>query len=115
MIPISDENPTLRTPVVTYLLLATMLATWVLFEGAGKGTMVVRAAFTWEDVEKREKVQVGDVAVLADRDWPLELQGQRLGVVTRVEPMRDAHKFAEVHVEPVANLMMLKEVMVLAK
>jgi membrane associated rhomboid family serine protease len=35
MIPISDENPTLRTPVVTYLLLAAMLAVWVLFEGAG--------------------------------------------------------------------------------
>ena len=87
----------------------------VLFEGAGKGAMVVRAAFTWEDVEKREKVQVGDVAVLADRDWPLELQGQRLGVVTRVEPMRDAHKFAEVHVEPATNLMMLKDVMVLTK
>jgi cytochrome c oxidase subunit 3 len=25
MIPISDDNPTIRTPVVTYLLLATML------------------------------------------------------------------------------------------
>jgi len=35
MIPISDENPTLRTPVMTYLLLAAMVATWVLFQGAG--------------------------------------------------------------------------------
>jgi membrane associated rhomboid family serine protease len=35
MIPISDENPTLRTPVVTYLLLAVTVATWVLFQGAG--------------------------------------------------------------------------------
>jgi len=35
MIPISDENPTLRTPVMTYLLLATLLAVWVLVQGAG--------------------------------------------------------------------------------
>jgi membrane associated rhomboid family serine protease len=35
MIPISDENPTLRTPVVTYALLAVMVLMWVLFQGAG--------------------------------------------------------------------------------
>jgi membrane associated rhomboid family serine protease len=35
MIPIGDENPTLRTPIVTYLLLATLLAVWVLFQGGG--------------------------------------------------------------------------------
>jgi membrane associated rhomboid family serine protease len=35
MIPISDENPTLRTPVMTYALLAAMVATWVWFERAG--------------------------------------------------------------------------------
>lgn len=35
MIPISDENPTLRTPVMTYAILAAMVATWVVFQGAG--------------------------------------------------------------------------------
>jgi len=35
MIPLSDENPTLRTPVMTYLLLAAMGATWVFVQGAG--------------------------------------------------------------------------------
>lgn len=35
MLPISDDNPTLRTPVVTYALLATLLAVFVLFQGAG--------------------------------------------------------------------------------
>lgn len=35
MIPISDDNPTLRTPVVTYLLLATLLAVWLLVQGGG--------------------------------------------------------------------------------
>lgn len=35
MIPISDENPTLGTPVVTYLILAAIVGTWLLFQGAG--------------------------------------------------------------------------------
>src|SRR6478609_7058316 len=35
MIPVSDENPTLRTPVVTYVLLLTMAAVWIFVEGAG--------------------------------------------------------------------------------
>lgn len=35
MIPLSDENPTIRTPVVTYLLLGAMAAVWVLIQGAG--------------------------------------------------------------------------------
>ena len=35
MIPIGDENPTLRTPIMTYALLAVTVATWVLFQGGG--------------------------------------------------------------------------------
>ncbi len=35
MIPISDDNPTLRTPVVTYLLLAGIAAVWFFLQGAG--------------------------------------------------------------------------------
>jgi membrane associated rhomboid family serine protease len=35
MIPISDDNPTLRTPVVTYLLLGAIFFTWVVIQGAG--------------------------------------------------------------------------------
>jgi membrane associated rhomboid family serine protease len=35
MFPIGDENPTLRTPVVNYLLLASLLAVWILVQGGG--------------------------------------------------------------------------------
>ncbi len=35
MIPLSDENPTLHPPYMTYLLLGAILATWVLVQGAG--------------------------------------------------------------------------------
>jgi len=35
MIPISDDNPTLRTPWMTYLILALTFGTWLLVQGAG--------------------------------------------------------------------------------
>ncbi|HEU4631890.1 MAG TPA: rhomboid family intramembrane serine protease [Gemmatimonadaceae bacterium] len=35
MIPISDDNPVLRTPYVTYAILAVTFAVWLLVEGAG--------------------------------------------------------------------------------
>ena len=35
MIPLSDENPTLRTPIMTYGLLVIIFATWLLIQGAG--------------------------------------------------------------------------------
>ncbi len=35
MFPISDDNPTLRTPVITYALLATLLLVFVFAQGAG--------------------------------------------------------------------------------
>ena len=35
MFPIGDDNPTLRTPVMTYALLALTLGTWVFVQGAG--------------------------------------------------------------------------------
>jgi rhomboid family protein len=35
VIPLSDENPTLRTPVMTIALLVAMFATWIFVQGAG--------------------------------------------------------------------------------
>ena len=35
MFPISDDNPTLRTPVMTWAILFALAAVWVLVEGAG--------------------------------------------------------------------------------
>ena len=35
MIPISDDNPTLRTPIVTIALLIALGAVWILVQGAG--------------------------------------------------------------------------------
>lgn len=38
VIPLRDENPTLRTPIVTISLLVTMAATWICLQGAGLDT-----------------------------------------------------------------------------
>lgn len=35
MIPLGDDNPTVRVPVVTIFILVTMFAVWVLVQGAG--------------------------------------------------------------------------------
>ena len=35
MFPLSDENPTLRTPIMTYAILGGMVGSWVLLQGAG--------------------------------------------------------------------------------
>ena len=35
MIPLSDELPSVRTPWMTYAILAAMFATWILVQGAG--------------------------------------------------------------------------------
>jgi membrane associated rhomboid family serine protease len=35
MIPISDDNPTIRTPVITWALLAALFAVWLTVQGGG--------------------------------------------------------------------------------
>ena len=35
MIPLSDENPTLRAPIMNYVILIGIAATWILYQGAG--------------------------------------------------------------------------------
>lgn len=35
MIPLSDDNPTVRLPIMTVLILAAMISVWILVQGAG--------------------------------------------------------------------------------
>jgi membrane associated rhomboid family serine protease len=44
MFPIGDENHTFRTPWMTYLLLATLAAVWVLVQGAGFDALALTAS-----------------------------------------------------------------------
>ena len=43
MIPLSDDNPTVRPPVMTLLILAAMASVWVLVQGAGFDDRLVRS------------------------------------------------------------------------
>jgi membrane associated rhomboid family serine protease len=44
MIPLSDETPTLRRPVMTYLILAALFAVWIFVQGAGFDPTVLAAS-----------------------------------------------------------------------
>ena len=43
MFPYHDDNQTLRTPVITLLLIALNILVWVLIEGAGSPLAVARS------------------------------------------------------------------------
>ena len=43
MIPYRDENPTLKTPLVTYAIVALNVLAWVLVQGAGSGLPLARS------------------------------------------------------------------------
>jgi membrane associated rhomboid family serine protease len=44
LIPLSDDNPTLRTPIMTYLLMALIIGAWVLVQGAGFNPDILAAS-----------------------------------------------------------------------
>ena len=35
MFPLSDDNPTVRTPIATYLIIVAIVGAWVFVQGAG--------------------------------------------------------------------------------
>ena len=46
MLPISDDNPTVTTPWMTYAIIAATLATWFLFQGAGSDPALIQSVCT---------------------------------------------------------------------
>jgi rhomboid family protein len=63
MIPISDENPTLRTPIMTWLLLGAMFTVWAVAEGGGMNdNALVATICRWGLVpgEITHRVRVGE-------------------------------------------------------
>jgi cell shape-determining protein MreC len=84
-----------------------------LLEGTGRGTMRI------ENVDMKDAqashLAAGDWVVLADHDWPLQLQGYKLGQIVSVETRPSAPLFALIEVRPVRDLMELREVMVMNK
>jgi rhomboid family protein len=44
MFPLSDENPTVRTPIATYFLIALIVGAWVFVQGAGLDEQTLAAS-----------------------------------------------------------------------
>jgi cell shape-determining protein MreC len=86
-----------------------------LLQGNGRGEMCIRNMQMKETTREIENpVQVGDIVVVDDIDWELA-RGTELGVVEKIQPLRDAPLTAEITVRPILNLDALREVMVLNK
>jgi len=83
-----------------------------LVEGTGGDLMMIRN-LSLRDVQEAG-VQAGDWVVLNDVDWPIVVQGRRLGRVVSVNPSTNA-LYAELQIKPASNLMTIREVMVLTK
>lgn len=64
---------------------------------------------------KEYGLEIGDVAVAAEREWPQALRGTPLGSVTKMTPRHNAAGFIDVRIEPPVNLKLLDEVMVMKK
>jgi hypothetical protein len=84
-----------------------------LVRGTGNGRMV--AQFLTIEQIKQAGLAENDSVVLEDRDWPQPLWGQNVGRVVSITARRSAPGYADVHIEPFANLMQLKEVMVMTR
>lgn len=80
--------------------------------GVGGGEMVI-LNITTKAVEDAG-LAVGDWATVADAEWPMGLQGYRVGRITEIRPAKAA-LFTEVRLRPETNLMGLREVMVMTK
>lgn len=83
-------------------------------QGIGHGAMVIRGNVTMQQVTDLN-IAVNDVVLLDDHDWPANLQGYWVGKITAIRPQQNAPLFADMRIEPVSDLMRLREVMVMVK
>jgi hypothetical protein len=82
-------------------------------EGRGRSEMEI-TSLKMEDV-KAAGLRDGDAVVLADSgpSWPIEVHGQRVGVVTKVEENPLVPGIATIRVRPEYDLLALREVSVI--
>jgi membrane associated rhomboid family serine protease len=68
MIPLSDENPTLHTPWMTWLLIGTTVAVWMVVQGAGSTALLAESVCNFGLVpgELTHRASVGLAVPLGD-------------------------------------------------
>jgi cell shape-determining protein MreC len=82
--------------------------------GNGENQLIARQGLTIVQV-KSSDLRVGDWAVLDDADFPLVLEGLRVGQITDIRASLTAPLYADVFLQPVANLAELQQVLVVIK
>ena len=82
MFPLSDENPTVRTPITTYLIIAGVVAVWVFVQGAGLNQEALAASvcnlgMVPGEITKQSplgtSVPIGPNMACVVDDWPLNI------------------------------------------
>jgi len=89
MFPISDDNPTLRTPVMTYLLLGIIVFVWIFFQGAGLDAEAMAfSVCTWGmvPVELAGQAPLG-LAVPLNETAPCPINNDPINIYTPVTSM----------------------------
>jgi cell shape-determining protein MreC len=87
-----------------------------LIEGIGDGAMRCATSLTMEEVKSNAvNLQAGDWVLLDDRDWDERVHYRPIGKVVRVAPQANSPLYADIRIEPMKNLTLLNEVMVLTK
>lgn len=68
MFPLRDENPTIRTPIATYLIIGLNIASWVLIQGMGSTEPLAESLCSWGLIpgELFHRVPVGTVIPLGN-------------------------------------------------
>lgn len=75
MFPLRDENPTFRTPVITYTLIGLNIASWVAMQGLGAAEPLARSLCQWGLIpgELFDLAPLGTLIPMGD--WGCELDG----------------------------------------
>lgn len=89
MIPIGDENPTIRVPVATIFLIVAMFAVWVLVQGAGGDEALLAASVCNLGMVPGELTGLAPLGlgVPIGRDLACVIDNQRINLLTPVISM----------------------------
>jgi membrane associated rhomboid family serine protease len=84
MIPLGDDNPTVRVPVVTIFLLVAMFAVWVLVQGAGLDESLLAASVCNLGLVPGELTKLAPLGsgVPISRELACVIDNQRINLLT---------------------------------
>ena len=93
MIPISDDNPTLRTPVMTYVILGVTIAVWFVVQGGGFDAFRLAASvcdYGMVPGELTHRAALGTQIPMGQHDgqfWACSVDASPVNVITPITSM----------------------------